>query len=543
MNEIIFEQIEELTKEMVSIPSINGTKGETEIGKFIASYIRETPYFKENPEHLIVQELEGDLLKRKNVFALIKGCESNDTIMFHGHTDTVGIQDYKELSVLAFSPDKLAESLKETEIPEDVRKDLESGDYLFGRGACDMKSGDAVFLVLLKEYAKNHKSIKGNLLFSFNPVEENSHTGIIQGLKILKELKEKENLNYIMAINNDYICPLYPGDSKRYIYTGAVGKILPCFYIQGKETHVGQCFEGVDATMIASHLISRINENPEYCDGYKEEYTLPPSVLKMRDGKQWYNVQTAKNAFLYFNYFIHNASTEDIMTGLKNTTEEVLEELEKTLDQRYKKYCKISKIPYTPWKMEKQVYSYEELYGIAKSEIQKEELEEIVKREKEKGTDDREISVQITSYLLQKAKITYPCVVIFFAPPYCPHNTMGSSKKEEKLKEELAAISIIVGKRYKEEYKILNFFPSLSDSSYLKLDDSEESVNCLIKNFPQQEQIYPLPFKEMKALNIPAVNFGCYGKDAHKWTERVYKPYSFGVLPELIKETISYYLS
>lgn len=30
---------------------------------------------------------------------------------------------------------------------------------------------------------------------------------------------------------------------------------------------------------------------------------------------------------------------------------------------------------------------------------------------------------------------------------------------------------------------------------------------------------------------------GVYGKDGHKWTERVYKPYSFGVLPKLIQET------
>ena len=29
------------------------------------------------------------------------------------------------------------------------------------------------------------------------------------------------------------------------------------------------------------------------------------SVLKMKDLKPWYNVQTATEAFVYFNYFIH----------------------------------------------------------------------------------------------------------------------------------------------------------------------------------------------------------------------------------------------
>ena len=81
------------------------------------------------------------------------------------------------------------------------------------------------------------------------------HTGIIEALEVLKELKNKQELNYLFAINNDYICPLYPGDTKKYIYTGSVGKLLPCFYIQGKETHVGQCFEGFDASMVAAELV------------------------------------------------------------------------------------------------------------------------------------------------------------------------------------------------------------------------------------------------------------------------------------------------
>ena len=44
-----------------------------------------------------------------------------------------------------------------------------------------------------------------------------------------------------------------------------------------------------------------------------------------------------------------------------------------------------------------------------------------------------------------------------------------------------------------------------------------------------------------KALNIPAVNYGVWGKDCHKWTERIYMPYSFGKLPDFIAKTIHYY--
>ena len=75
--------------------------------------------------------------------------------------------------------------------------------------------------------------------------------------------------------------------------------MLPCFYIRGQETHVGQCFEGYDPTTVAANLVSVINLNTEFCDGYEGEYSLPPVALKMKDLKGWYNVQTAKEALVY----------------------------------------------------------------------------------------------------------------------------------------------------------------------------------------------------------------------------------------------------
>ena len=250
--------------------------------------------------------MKNDPLERQNVIVLLKGEkeESNKTIIFHGHTDTVGVEDFGNLSEYAFDCDKLMKKLKEITLPEEVEKDLMSGDYLFGRGACDMKSGDAVFMVLIKHLSEKVKELKGNIIAMFNPVEENLHTGIIEAREILEQLQEKFNLKYELAINNDYICPLYPNDTTRHVYTGSVGKILPCFYIQGKETHVGQCFEGFDASLTASELVKLVNLNTDFCEAYNGEYTLPPSALKMKDLKNEYNVQTSFNSFVYFNYFI-----------------------------------------------------------------------------------------------------------------------------------------------------------------------------------------------------------------------------------------------
>ena len=130
-------------------------------------------------------------------------------------------------------------------------------------------------------------------------------------------------------------------------------------------------------------------------------------------------------------------------------------------------------------------------------------------------------------------------IVLYFAPPYCPHNML--QKECAFLEDNLKNIARKVGEEAKLEYRFMHFFPSLSDSSYLKIDDSDESIEKLKGNFPVMEQLYPVPLEKIKKLNIPSVDFGCYGKDAHKWTERVNVPYTFEVLPYLLTETLSHF--
>lgn len=543
----MYEEILKLTKKLVSIPSINSTIGERNIACFIEEYLREIPYFKMYPEGVFIGKL-NDSFDRRNVFALIKGEKgnSNDTIILHGHMDTVGVDDFGNIKSLAFSSEKLEEKLKELELSDEIKKDLESGDWLFGRGACDMKSGVAVFMVIIKKLSEKVKEIDGNILLSINPVEENLHTGIIKALDVFKELKERENLNYLFAINNDYICPLYPGDKTRYIYTGSVGKLLPCFYVQGKETHVGQCFEGFDASTIASELIRQINLNIDFCDEYEGEYTLPPSVLKMKDLKKQYNVQTAFETFVYFNYFVHNENIQNIINKLKDICRISIENVLDSINENYKKYCLTTNMNYTEINYNTQVLEYSELYEAAKNKYSGDLdiiIDEYTDKLLEIDEDKREISLKITKRLIEISEIKNPTIVIFFAAPYCPHNTLKNEVEEEKnLYRDISEIVKDFSKYSGENYKIMRFFPSLTDSSYLKIDDNDNSVEKLLSNFPEYKKLYTVPIDLIKELNIPGINYGCFGKDAHKWTERVYMPYSFEILPKLIIKTIERYL-
>ena len=42
----------------------------------------------------------------------------------------------------------------------------------------------------------------------------------------------------------------------------------------------------------------------------------------------------------------------------------------------------------------------------------------------------------------------------------------------------------------------------------------------------------------MRRLDIPFVNFGPLGKDAHRFTERVDLSYSFGKAPDLLRSLV-----
>jgi arginine utilization protein RocB len=339
---------------------------------------------------------------------------------------------------------------------------------------------------------------------------------------------------------------MYYNDTTKYVYTGAVGKVLPCFYIQGKETHVGQCFEGVDASLIAAELVKKINLNPEFCEQYNGEYTLPPSVLKMKDLKPEYNVQTSFSSFVYFNYFIHNDSTIQIMSKLKNAAYESLEAVENIIDERYREFCDLTNMNYTRLTYEKQILSYDELLDISAKKYKgdlNQLIEKLTEELIEKNTDKREISLEIVKKLCLIASIKKTTIIIFFAAPYCPHNTLKNEVEEERnLYDNLDNLINEFSNESKEKFKICQFFPSLSDSSYLKIDDDYDSIGKLINNFPMYKKLYKVPLEKIKAFNIPGINYGCYGKDCHKWTERLYIPYSFEILPKLILKTLDYFL-
>lgn len=542
-----YEDTLSLTKKLVSIPSINNSAGERVIAEYIADWLRQLPYFAENPQQVIIQELKNDPWHRINVVAIAFGRKSSskETIILHGHCDTVQIDDFGSIRDYAFDCDALPDKIREITDDPDVLADIASGEWLFGRGASDMKCGDAINLHLMKYFTENLDRFDGNLIFMTNPVEENQHTGIIDSLDVLEALRGEYQLHYKMAINTDFISPAFPGDTAHYFHSGAVGKILPCFYVIGKPTHSGQGFEGFSASMVAAEIVKNIDMRAEFCDVYNSEYTMPPTVLKMKDLKTSYNVQTAFSAFVYFNYFIHNMEIDEIFQRLKSVAAGALETVAAYTDEQYQIYCSMTGMQYQKLSYPLKVMDYQELYLAAKALVPEidTQISAITAAGLKADTDRREISLKIVEHLSTLVNLNTPTVVIFLAPPYCPRNTLKREVPEEReILDSVASLLRELGLELGESLQLMQFFPVLTDSSYLKVDDTDASVQTLISNFPDMKGIYNVPMEQIKRLNIPAFNFGCHGKDAHKWTERVHKEYTFGKLPLIMLRALEKYL-
>ena len=145
--------IENNLLQFVGTRSDTNSKEERNIEEFFLNWFNKVEYFKNNPNYWGLFEIEGDYLDRKVPWCLLKG-QGKDTIVFIHHHDIVETKDYESFEPLSLKPYELEEAFKNTdiELPADMKKDLLSDEWMFGRGVADMKGGGSIQLSLLEEY-------------------------------------------------------------------------------------------------------------------------------------------------------------------------------------------------------------------------------------------------------------------------------------------------------------------------------------------------------------------------------------------------------
>jgi arginine utilization protein RocB len=542
-----FEDVKEITECLVKIPSIVNTDGEKNCAKEIYKYYSNLTYFKENPDYLLLQEIKDDEMERYNVISMVKGTKgnSNKTIILMGHLDTVGVEDFGSFRDYAFDPDKLPEILKSLNLGHEVDTDILSGEYLFGRGALDMKSGIAGHMYLMKYFSEHLDELDGNIISISEADEEGNSNGIISALEVLKEWKEKYNLEYIAAINADYSTPYDGKDENQYVYFGNVGKLLPSFHVVGKGTQVGQAYEGLDPNLIVAELTRNIELNTDFCDEMMGEVTLPPISLKQSDFKEGYTAQTAIAAQSYYNFFTFTMSPGDVIKKMK---EKAIESFDNALDyvnKSYEKYCKLSNMDFTKLNWETRVYTWEEFYNeLATIHGEKfkiymhnfaKELNELFP-----SLDLREFSTIVINEAWTKwSDDKSPAIIIYYSSQFYGRITVtGKNELERQLLDSVREAVEFVQDYSDKPIKTKMFYPYVSDANFIASSDDIGEIKTLKKNMPAWGTKYTYPIDDILEINVPVVNIGTFGKDGHKLTERVHMKYTFENVPNITYTTI-----
>ncbi|MDY0257407.1 M20/M25/M40 family metallo-hydrolase [Gudongella oleilytica] len=540
-------KIKELLYELVSVQSDTGTYKEREIEKFIHNYLGNIDYFRENPENFGLHPVDNDRLGRSIVWGLLKGEGSKTVILLHHH-DVVDSFDYGVIKELAYNPDALAESIRNADINMDTLRDLEAGGWIFGRGTADMKAAAAIHMVLLSEYC-NNKDFNGNILFLSVPDEESLSLGARESAKLLQDIRRKYSLEYLLCIDGE---PYEKDEEGRsVIYEGSVGKTMVVIYVRGKKTHIGHIFQGLNPSHILSEIVAQIDMNPVYSDVVAGEVSPPPSWSFVRDTKEQYDASIPESAGGYFSVLTLSQSPRDILEKTIRMSEDAFENVIKKINQHYSNFRLMGNLPIETLPWESNVKLFSEVYNQAIEDsgegflaAYQDKFKQIKDDISANKTNIPNSTLDLISMTLDYVKDKSPKVVIAFSPPYYPHianldfNNLGP--KVLKIGRELVDYA---KKSIGKDYSVKNYFMGISDLSYFALNNSEAVIPYIEPNMPHWGRLYSIPFEDIKALSIPIINIGPWGKDYHKFTERVFTEDVLYNTPKLTKFAIEYLLS
>jgi arginine utilization protein RocB len=512
---------------------------------FFRNWIDRVEYFKNNSENYGVYKIEGDHLGRSVPWALLKG-EGRNTIVLIHHTDTVDIDDYGNFKKYAYNPYEITKKFIEenADMDEHSKKDLMSGEWLFGRGTADMKGGAAIHFAIFEHYS-TIEHFNGNLLLIGLPDEENLSAGMRGAVPLIQALKVKHDLDYKLMLNSEPHERL--DDKAATIYDGSVGKIMPIFYARGKLAHVGQVFRGLNPVNLLAEIVRRTELNPDYIETVGNTTTPPPAWLYMKDRKEIYDVSLPLAAGGYMNILTLDKSPSEIFAKLEELCTTAFKTVIDDMNKSYKVYMEAMKEEYTDLGWKPNVKKYGDLYkeAIAHSGAEFtaaiiELLKDIRAKLLENKISTAEGAFRIIEKTLEFTADNSPVVIIALAPPYYPnvHNSMIPEKYEE-VKAVTQMVIDYAKKQWNQDYIVQSYYTGICDLSYGMFESNNEDIGYIEENMLMWNDVYYIPLDIIKEISMPVLNIGPWGKDFHKYTERVYIEDLFYRTPALVIEVIA----
>jgi arginine utilization protein RocB len=534
------QRARDLSLLMTTWPSVSGSPGEAEFAGRLHALLAETPYFRDHPDKLLTIESHGTP-PRSNLLALVRG-KGRGTLVLAGHFDTVSIANYGSLAPLATDPEALHQALIEelsskqalNSTEKKALDDLASGDFLPGRGLLDMKSGLAAGIVALERFAELHER-PGNLLFVTTPDEENRSRGMIALRNALPDIARRFDLDIIGGINLDATSDEADGADGRALYLGSVGKYSPFAFVIGCPTHAGYAFNGVSAHLIGAEIMRAVEFNDALCDEAFGEISPAPVCLEGRDIRHGYEVTTPAHVWLSFNWLTHRKSSMEMLSGFRAIVEEALKTALDTQRRNAERAMahqgKAPALAYTG-----RVLTYGELRALVQARGGDAALARLTAHETSLASENDQLAIsrELVSLAVTEAGLEGPAVIIGFSSLHYPMVHIAHQGDKGRLfHERLKAAVRTIEERHATTIATKQFFAGISDMSFFGHRPDGGNAGLMIDNTPAAT-LSDQPPAELPSY--PVVNIGPWGRDYHQKWERVYAPYTFGILPDLIYE-------
>ncbi|MGF6376340.1 arginine utilization protein RocB [Clostridiales Family XIII bacterium PM5-7] len=547
-HDINFEQISQRVKDIlydyVKVQSYTNTPRETEVEDFFTKVFADNAYFNAHPECSGLYPIENDPLKRNVCWAMVKG-EGPKTVVLVHHYDIVGVEDYKMLSDLAFSPDQLREELLQHKelLPPDAKKDLEEDTFLFCRGGADMKGGGSIQYALLESYSQL-SDFQGNVIVIGVPDEENLSGGMRSAVKLLAELKTKYDLDYLMMINSE---PHQRKDFDQGIFSeGSVGKMMPFIYVRGFLSHAGKVFEGFNPVSLLSEIITRTEVNMDFADVMNEEAAPPPTWLYTKDSKDCYDVSMPLTAQGCFSVLTLNQTPQKLIEKVQQVCEDSFQAVIERMNANYHIFCLQTNQPKKdlPWK--KKVVSFGELYQEAEAhggetfvQRYKEAVIETTRAMENGSINMIEGNFKLVDVIYDYIEDIEPRIVYGLLPPYYPNvSNIYFDQIAPEAQDLSAKLRKYTLREFDQEYTREFFYTGICDLSYINIDQPEAHREALQNAMPLFGEYYDIPFEEIEEIAMGGINIGPWGKDFHKLTERVHKDDLYHRTPRILDHAI-----
>ena len=520
---------ETISLDLVGRGSVTGTEDEQTFGPWLAEYLQGLPCFGRAPEIWTFPVATGDA--RLVVAMLVRGSGPR-TVLMTGHYDTVTTDDYGPLKPLACQPHALRDALlarcEGSAAPAEAlaHRDLQSGEFLPGRGLLDMKAGLAAGLDAMAQIVAGG-AFDGNLLFLAVPDEENASAGARAAASTLAELARDKGLTIAAAINLDAISDLGDGSAGRILALGTVGKVLPTALVVGKPVHGGYALRGVNAAVLAAAIAARLEWAPELTDDSAGVPGTAASLLSFKDSKAGYDVTTPASAFLFWNVLVHKRSAASVLESVAELVDAATRDCLATLAQRAARSGHAGDAADLAGSVT--ILRYGDLLAevLAKDATLATKLDRVIAESAGRDLPDR--CRIATEALWHMSGRTGPAVVLGLGSiPYLA-TTVQDAHISGVIDTFLSETPATHGINLRADA----YFAGISDMSFFGQAD-DTAFSALATDTPVWQAAVGLAVGSLG--QVPTVNLGPWGRDYHTPFERIHVDYGFRILPGLIAD-------